>query len=84
MGMTWLLGTGHHRKNHRRRPAPVPHQDARLVLAEPAAEDMTIDELRRFLDEAEARAGADAGRLRPRVAVRFSGAVKGIWVKLPR
>jgi len=56
------------------------------VLAEPVSGDLTIDELRTFLDNVEtaaATAGVHAGGLRPSVAVRFSGAVKGIWVRIP-
>lgn len=71
--------TGHHRRG----------QDAPgeiTVLAEPADTDMTLDELRAFLasaDRAARLAGMTPGSLRPRVAVRKSGALKGIWVQVP-
>lgn len=85
MSMTWLTGTGAHRKNHREQDAPVVLADENRVHAEPAFGDMTIDEIRGFCDEAEKATGPGlAGHLRPRVAVRASGAVKGIWVKIPR
>ncbi len=82
--MTWLTGTGHHRKNHRGDTAPDPEPVADRVHAEPVSGDMTIEELRWFVEDAYEKGGLGAGRLRPRVAVRFSGAVKGIWVTLPR
>lgn len=78
-------GTGHHRQ-HRRdpfRPRTPPPEPVR-ILAEAASGDLTVDELRAFLDEVEEAAGAGlAGHLRPQAAVRLSGAVKGIWVRIP-
>jgi hypothetical protein len=81
--VNWLLGTGHHRR-YRKPPGPEPGEVS--ILSEPASGDLTIDELREFLDNvdrAAAAAGVHPGGLRPSVAVRFSGAVKGIWVRIP-
>lgn len=81
--MRRLAGTGHHRQH--RTPRPVPPEPAR-ILAEAASGDLTIDELREFLDDVDetaAAAGTDPGRLRPFVAVRMSGAAKAIWVRMP-
>lgn len=78
-----LAGNGHHRRNHDAGPVTFANPD--WVHAEPAFGDLTIDELRRFCDEAEEATGPGlSGHLRPRVAVRFSGAVRSIRVKIPR
>jgi len=73
---------------HRRRGQPAPERETwkTSVLAEPGAASMTVDELHEFLSrvsEAAAAAGIRPGGLRLYAAVRMSGTVKGIWVKLP-
>lgn len=82
----FALGRGHHRR-HRDHPAP-PRIPERHLLTEPAAGGgLTVDELRGFLadvDEAAEYGGFDPGGLRPWAAVRLSGAIKGIGLKLPR
>jgi hypothetical protein len=74
-------------RGHRRPCRHPPRPDGGVsVLAEPAACDLTVDELRTFLadiDRAAVRAGTDPGHLRLSAAVRLSGAVKGIWVRVP-
>jgi hypothetical protein len=75
----------HRRKRFARRPAARRDDDG-FILAEAADRDMTLPELREFLDRAEkatAAAGADPGVLRWRVAVRHSGAVRAAWVRIP-
>lgn len=68
---------------HRRRGHPDPPGEIR-VLTEPDGCVMTVDDLRRFLadvDRAAARTGTNPGHLRLGAAVRFSGAVKGVWIR---
>jgi hypothetical protein len=78
---------GQHRKDRLPDPAPELPPDRDRVLAIPAGSAMTIAELRDFIADVELaaiRAGTGAGPLRPSVAVRHTGAIKGIWVRLPR
>jgi hypothetical protein len=79
-----IAGPGHHRRSRQAPPeAPVPLSK---ILAEPANCDLTVDELSEFITRVRkeaAAAGVNPGGLRPSAAVRFSGAVKGIWVKIP-
>jgi hypothetical protein len=84
----WRHGPGHHR-SHRPPPAPAgpAPPKAERVLAEAAAGDLTVDELRWWLhrvDDAAAAAGTDPGRLRLWAAVRPSGAVKAVSVTIRR
>ncbi len=82
--MTFWTGRGHHRTcKHPIRPVSP---GGISVLAEPAACDMTVDELRAFLadiDQEAVRAGINPGDLRLSAAIRLSGAVKGLWVRIP-
>lgn len=79
--------TGDHRR-HRGdcdRPDPLPGPYDYDVLA--VRGEATIASLRDFIasvETAAARAGTDAGQLRVRVAVRHTGAVKNVWVRIPR
>jgi hypothetical protein len=80
-------GSASHRRERRRaRPEPaVTAVAGEQLLAEPAGSDMTIAELRHFIAASELaaiRAGVDPGPLRPRVAVRHTGAIKGIWIRV--
>lgn len=82
--MTRMRSRGHHRRT-RHDPAPAAPAET-SVLAEPASCDMTVDELRAFLDrvgQAAADAGVRPGGLRLYTAVRLNGTMKGIWVRIP-
>lgn len=82
--MNGQIARGHHRRT---RPGTAPLRPSGCtVLAIPQTCDLTIDELREFLadaDRAAAAAGIDPGHLRLSAAVRLTGAIKGIWVKIP-
>lgn len=80
--MTRMRSRGHHRRTRQSRTRAAETS----VLAEPASCDMTVDELRAFLDrvgQAAADAGIRPGGLRLYTAVRLNGTMKGIWVRIP-
>jgi hypothetical protein len=76
--------TGNHRRD-RGRLEPVPGPYDYDVLR--ASGEATVASLRDFIADVElaaARAGTDAGQLQVRVAVRHTGAIKDVWVRIPR